>query len=249
MLGFPIWLIGAVALIFFLAGIVKGATGMGLPTVAMGLLGAMMPPAAAAALLVVPSFVTNVWQLFSGPAFLNLARRLWAMLLGILLATIAATSVLTSGHTAWITTALGAALMLYAAYTLLARQIRISAGRERWLSPIVGVTTGIVTGGTGVFVIPAVPYLQALGLATDDLIQALGLSFTISTIALAAGLAWRGAFETGNLALSAAALVPALLGMAAGTAIRRVVRPETFRRCFLVCLFLLGVDLAFRSWM
>jgi uncharacterized membrane protein YfcA len=36
-------------LIFIAAGLVKGVTGMGLPTVAMGLLGLLMPPPAAAA--------------------------------------------------------------------------------------------------------------------------------------------------------------------------------------------------------
>ena len=60
----PTPLILAVASTFFLAGLVKGVTGMGLPTVAMGLLGTMMPPVMAAALLIVPSFVTNAVQLW-----------------------------------------------------------------------------------------------------------------------------------------------------------------------------------------
>ncbi len=43
----------------------------------------------------------------------------------------------------------------------------------------------------GVFAIPAVPYIGALGLSKDELIQALGLSFTVWTIALAAAIvAW-----------------------------------------------------------
>lgn len=56
--------------IFLIAGMVKGVTGMGLPTVAMSLLGLMMSPASAAALLVLPSFITNVWQCFAGPSML-----------------------------------------------------------------------------------------------------------------------------------------------------------------------------------
>ncbi|RUZ51274.1 sulfite exporter TauE/SafE family protein, partial [Mesorhizobium sp. M7A.F.Ca.CA.004.05.2.1] len=55
--------IGAV---FLAAGFVKGVVGMGLPTVAMGLLAVTMPPAQAAALLLSPSLVTNLWQLFTG---------------------------------------------------------------------------------------------------------------------------------------------------------------------------------------
>ena len=48
---------------FMLAGTVKGVIGLGLPTVAMGLLGLAMLPAQAAALLIIPSTVTNLWQL------------------------------------------------------------------------------------------------------------------------------------------------------------------------------------------
>ncbi|MBB5576765.1 MULTISPECIES: sulfite exporter TauE/SafE family protein [Rhizobium] len=242
------WLILATALTFFLAGIVKGVTGMGLPTVAMGLLGTIMPPVAAAALLIVPSFVSNIWQLFAGPRFAALAGRLWAMLLGILISTVATSSLLASGNTRWTTMALGTALMIYAGYTLFARQLAVPKRAEPWLSPLIGLMTGAVTGGTGVLVIPAVPYLQALGLGKDDLIQALGLSFTVSTIALAIGLASRGAFQLDNLAMSSLAVAPALLGMWLGQAIRRRVSPATFRRWFLIALILLGAELALRPF-
>jgi uncharacterized protein len=55
------------ALTFLLAGFVKGVIGLGLPTVSMGLLSVVMPPAKATSLLIVPSFVTNVWQLARTP--------------------------------------------------------------------------------------------------------------------------------------------------------------------------------------
>jgi uncharacterized membrane protein YfcA len=177
-------LILIMTLTFFLAGMVKGVTGMGLPTVAMGVLGAIIPPVAAASVLIIPSFVTNVWQLYAGPRFANLVLRLWPMMLGIVVGTVAGSWLLTSVNTGWTTTGLGVALALYAGFSLWARPLSVPARFERWLSPVVGLTTGMVTGGTGVFVIPAVPYLQALGLNKDDLIQALGLSFTISTSAI-----------------------------------------------------------------
>jgi uncharacterized membrane protein YfcA len=116
------------------------------------------------------------------------------------------------------------------------------------LSPLVGGVTGVVTGGTGVFVIPAVPYIQALGLDKDDLVQALGLSFTVSTIALAAGLAGRGAVQVDNLVLSLLAVVPALAGMWAGQLVRERIGPTAFRRGFLVCLLLLGAEMASRPF-
>jgi uncharacterized membrane protein YfcA len=245
----PIWVVGAITATFFVAGIVKGVTGMGLPTVAMGVLGAMLSPVAAAALIIAPSTVTNLWQLFAGPSFGKLLRRLWPMMAAIVLGTALGTSLLTSGDTELSTAALGAVLVLYAGYTLLTRQLLVPARAEPWLSPLIGFTTGLVTGGTGVFVIPAVPYLQALGLEKDDLVQALGLSFTVSTLALAAGLALRGAFHPDDLATSALAIAPALAGMWAGQFIRSKVSPSTFRRWFLIGLLLLGAEMLSRLFL
>jgi hypothetical protein len=110
------------------------------------------------------------------------------------------------------------------------------------------LTTGVITGGTGFFVIPGVPYVQALGLSKDNLIQALGLSFTVSTIALAAGLARGGAFHLGNITLSVLAVIPSLLGMWVGTTVRERISAATFRRWFLIFLAVLGLELVVRPF-
>ncbi|MBN7823507.1 hypothetical protein J0A65_26805, partial [Bowmanella sp. Y57] len=107
------------------------------------------------------------------------------------------------------------ALVLYAVLGLARVQVRVAARYESWLAPLIGAVTGAITAVTGVFVIPAVPYLQAIGLEKDDLIQALGLSFSVSTLALAAALGHSGELlQPAVLGLSALALLPALLGMA-----------------------------------
>jgi uncharacterized protein len=235
----------SVALIFVLAGLVKGVTGMGLPTVSMGMLGLLMAPSEAATLLIIPSFITNVWQFVAGPNRLLMLRRMWPMLLAVGIATWVSAGLLGGGKTA--TAALGVALIAYAAIGLAKFQVSVAHSAEPWLSPLIGVTTGVITGATGVFVIPAVPYLQALGLEREDLVQALGLSFTVSTIALAAGLASRGAFHGAAGVVSLLCTLPALGGMQAGQSIRNRVNPATFRLCFFVGLLLLGADLAARA--
>jgi uncharacterized membrane protein YfcA len=230
-----------IALTFFVAGFVKGVAGMGLPTVAMGVLCATMSPVSAASLLVIPSFVTNFWQLFTGPDFLALMKRLWVMMLGIMVGTLAGSWLLTSANTVFASVGLGGALIVYAVHGLFAKPLSVPARFERLLAPVIGLTTGLINGGTGIF---TVPYLQALGLSKDDLIQALGLSFTVSTIALAAGLARGGAFHLGNITLSALAVIPALLGMQVGTMVRERISTATFRRWFLILIAILGLELA-----
>lgn len=236
----------AIAATFLAAGLVKGVTGMGLPTVAMAVLGALVSPLAAASLLVVPSFVTNVWQFLAGPAHGAVLRRLWQMMLATFAGTALSAGLLVGGETGATTTALGLALVVYAAYTLFARQLHVHPRLEPWLSPVTGAVTGLVTGGTGILVVPTVPYLQALGLPREHLIQALGLSFTVSTLALATGLGARGAFTLQSVGLSALAVLPALVGMWAGQKLRGRIDPALFRRLFLISLLLLGAEMALR---
>ena len=225
---------------FLLAGTVKGVIGLGLPTVAMGLLGLAMLPAQAAALLIIPSTVTNLWQLAFGGHLSALLRRLWPMLLLIFLGTGLGTLWLGMEGAGWVAHALGGALLVYALSGLLLPNFRVKPATERWLGPLCGLITGIVTAVTGVFVIPAVPYLQALGLNRDQLVQALGLSFTVSTLALAAGLIGRGTLSSGEMNASLLALIPALLGMWLGQVARQRISAVLFKRVFFIGMGALG---------
>lgn len=238
----------AAAFVFVLAGFVKGVTGLGLPTVAIGLLSLMMPPAEAAALIVVPTLVTNVWQLAAGPSFLGLLRRLAVMMAAICIGTWLAGGGLIADGSGRASGWLGAILAAYAVTGLLKLRFRVPACAEPWLSPAIGAVTGVVTAATGVLTIPAVPYLQALGLARDDLVQALGLSFTVSTLALSAVLAHAGLLHLSDAGTSSLALAPALVGMGMGQWLRKRIWPEIFRLCFFLGLLMLGGDLVLRGF-
>lgn len=231
---------------FFIAGIVKGVIGLGLPTVAVGLLGLVMAPMEAASILIVPSLVTNAWQLAAGPNLKNIVRRLWPMLIGICVGTVLGAWILSGLDLRHASAALGAALVLYALVGLASLRLAVSAGVDAWLSPLIGAATGVTTAATGVFVIPAVPYLQALDLNKEDMVQAMGLAFTVSTVALAATLLKDPAFRPTFAGASFLALPPALAGMFLGQWIRTRVSAATFRRCFFVGLIALGGHLALR---
>ena len=228
---------------FIMAGLVKGVIGLGLPTVAMGLLGLAMAPSQAAALLIIPATLTNVWQLAFGGHLKGLLKRLWPLLLMIFLGTAVGTLSIGMAGGHWVVRGLGAALLLYALSGLLLPTLQVKPRHEPWLGPLCGLITGVITSATGVFVIPAVPYLQALGLSRDELVQALGLSFTVSTLALAGGLFWRGALGSGELSASLLVLIPAMLGMGFGQWLRQRISAVLFKRVFFVGLGALGAHL------
>jgi uncharacterized membrane protein YfcA len=226
-----------IAVVFVLAGLVKGVTGMGLPTVAVALLTLRMSPLEAAALLIVPSSVTNVWQLAAGPALYPLWLRFRWLLLAVCIGTASAPLL---GTGAWSGAVLGLALVAYGLLGLTGWRMQVASQAERWAGPLAGFATGIMAGVTGVFVMPVTPYLQALDLSKEDLIQAMGMAFTVSTLALATMLAVRGEWHAAAAASSLLALIPAGIGMALGQWLRDRMPPPVFRRCFFIALLALG---------
>jgi uncharacterized protein len=232
---------------FLLAGFVKGFIGMGLPVVATGLLTMMMTPGQAAALLVMPNAATNVWQALTGKHLRELLRRFWPMLLGICVGSAPGAGFLASDSSGRATTALGIMLCLYASWSLLSSPLRVPHEAEWWLAPLIGAFTGWLSVLTGVFAIPLVPYLSALSLRRDELIQALGLSLLTSAAALAVALAREGALPVSLLGASLFALAPAGLGVLVGQWLRQRTHPAMFVRIFAVGLFLIGLHLGLRN--
>ena len=239
--------LAATAGAYLLAGFVKGVIGLGLPTVAIGLLGLMMTPAQAAAILVVPSLVTNIWQFAAGGALPALLRRMWPLLTGICIGTFIGALLLPPGMGGQATMWLGVALALYAAFGLFNVQFSLPPRAEGWIGLLAGIATGVVSVATGVFAIPGVPYIQALGFERDRLVQALGLSFTVSTVTLALALYHAGEMNMALAVPSLLALAMAAAGMLLGQVVRGKVREQTFRLWFFLGLLGLGLHLALRG--
>jgi uncharacterized membrane protein YfcA len=232
---------------FLVAGFVKGVLGMGLPTIAMGLLGIVFAPVQAAVLLLAPGVVTNLWQASAGPHLAALARRLWAMGVGVCAGIWLGADLMTRGNARLASLCLGVVLAVYGCLGFVRGGWRVPRRHEYWLSPAVGLATGLITGATGVFVIPAVPYIQSLGLEKEELIQALALAFLVSGTALGIVLVMGGAVSPALALGSVLALAPAIVGMLVGQKVRMRISAQVFRRCFFIGLIALGAYLALRN--
>ena len=243
------FIIAVAGFAFVLAGFVKGVLGQGLPTVAIGLLSLVMSPGEAAALIVIPALITNIWQGWYGPSLMPLLRRLWPTLLASFVGTFVATalglSLLTPEAAALARKALGIALILYGILGVSCIQLQVPPRVEPWLGPAMGAANGAVATATGVFMVPMIPYIQSLGLNRDDLVQAQGISFTVSTLALTFVLLGTGTLNAANAAGSAVAMLVTFVGMFLGQYVRKFVHPDVFRFLFFAGMLALGAHLAF----
>lgn len=235
--------IGAV---FLLAGLVKGTIGLGLPSISLGLLAATLDIKLAMILLLAPNVVTNLWQAFSGGHFVALLKRLWLFLLCAALAIWPGSAALALVDAKALGALLGLLLVVYALLGLLRPPLSMAPRHEIWAGPLTGAVNGLLTGLTGSFVVPGVPYLQALGLTRDQLVQAMGMLFMASTLGLGASLGGRDLLGADLLLLSALCVLPALLGMSLGRRLRHRLSEAAFKRAFYGALLLLGLYIVLR---
>src|SRR5437763_13338533 len=227
-----------------LAGFIKGVLGLGLPTVSMGLLAVTMPPGQALAIVIVPAIVTNIWQTFVGPYLRDITRRLWPLMVGTAIGIWSGSGLMTGPYARYGTIVLGVLLVIYAVIGLSKFSFRVARANERWIGGIVGLITGVASAATGVQVMPSMPFMQAIRIEKDALVQALGVFFTVATIALAFNLTSAGLLTAATALPGAVAMAAAFAGMFIGQAVRSKMQPDLFRRWFLIAMILLGLYLA-----
>lgn len=238
--------LGLAAAGLFVAGIVKGATGLGYSSCALPFLVMAVGLKPAMAIVIAPALATNVsLSLTIGNLRETADRFKWlylTMLPGIGLGV---------WLLAWIKVelavqVLGAIIIGYVTLALVRPSLTIPARLETALQVPTGFLNGVVTGLTGAQVMPLFPYIMALHLAPDVTVQAVNLAVLIATTVLAVGLLQTGIMTPDLLALSIAAIVPALIGVEIGNRLRALIPADSFRRIVLVTLSVVGLMLVLR---
>ena len=229
---------------FIVAGIAKGAIGMGMPPIAIGLMSFAVPLESAIAIMVVPTMVTNIWQAIYGGGFRPLMRRFGTMavtaMVGILAVGYLLSDLGSPGTAGWV----GVLLVLYSLIALTPYRPRVPRRAEPWANPLIGLASGAVAGTTGVAAVPFLPYMQSLDMDRHELVQALGIMFVFITGMLAVSLALHGAYHLTTSVAGIAALAPTMVGVWLGQHARRRLSAETFRRIFIFGMLGVGLQLA-----
>ena len=237
---FDIVTIIVIAGVFLIGGVVKGVIGLGLPTVSLALLAVTLDLTTAMALILVPSIITNIWQILAVGNVKAVLLRIWPFLLLATVTVWIGAIALTRVDLALLSALLGALLVIYSVVNLSGFYFQVAVRHEKWLGPIMGTLNGVFTGMTGSSVVPGVMYLQAIGLPRDLLVQAMGMLFMLSTLALTVALQ-QNTILTAELAIaSVGALLPSILGMIVGQRIRQRLSELVFRKVLFVSLLALG---------
>ena len=230
-----------------LAGLLKGIIGVGFQTVGIAFLTLITNLPNAISLLLIPSLVTNLWQAGDGGKLFTILIRLWPLIITACMMVWFGSIALTSVSLSYLSALLGVLLIVYSAFNLFGFRFEVKTKNEWWLAPFIGLINGLLTGMTGIFVVPCVFYFQAIGFRKDTLIQSMGVLFTALTLMLIVSLKTKNILTLELSGWSAFAIFPAIIGVFVGQLIRKRISEEVFKKIFFLCLILLGSFITFNA--
>ena len=231
---------------FLVAGLVKGATGLGYSTSALPVITLGVGLHTAMPLVLFPSIASNVTVMVGAGHFRTTLRRFLLLYLALLPGLGLGLALVLTTDQDVAASVLGLVIIVYCAFAFWRPGLRLTERHERAMQIPVGLLNGLINGFTGSQIIPLVPFMLSLRLEADRFVQAVNIGFTLSSLVMVFGLSQVGLLNWSTLLFSVAGIVPAILGSWVGAILRRRLPDTRFRLFVLSVLIVLGAILVSR---
>ena len=229
-----------------IGGLVKGALGAGLPSVAMPILVFQIEPLQAVILFFVPVIISNIIQIFQGGYYREAISKFWQFLLIFVVGVWFGAQILITASPDIMALVLG--LVVFGSTTAQIWASKLSFfPRHGWIiQTLAGGALGLCGGATGVFA-PTIVYFAGLRLPKDLFITLLAITAMTGSLALYSRLQLNGWLTGAQLAASAFTLVPVSVGLIIGFWLRERMSESVFRQAIWSGLLILGIGLIIKG--
>lgn len=232
-----------ILLAYVVAASIKGLTGIGFSTFCLAIMALRLDLKVAIPLVIIPSIVSNIAVMIQAGHFRQAVKRFWPLYLASVPGLLLGLSLLVTIQVITAKAILGLVLIAYASWALLNKPTVLSDKAESLLKAPAGFSTGFVNGLTGSQVMPSLPYLLSLNLPKHDFVQAINISFTLSSLIMMFGMNWHGYLPLQTLILAVFGLAPVLITLYFAGKLQKRLNGETYRKIVLGFLLLIGITL------
>lgn len=236
-----------IALIYLLAGLVKGVIGFALPLVSVSLLSIFVPVEQALALNTVPLLITNFWLALQGGNGLLLLRQYWWLILFLAIGIFAGANIVVAIEKHTLLLVFGISVILLSLLERFRPPVKLP---DRFATPtgvLAGLVSGIFGGLVSAMAAPVAIYLTARRVPKDEFVTTVGVIYSCGALFLILAFGSVEILTTENAPLSVAAAVPAIAGLLLGARIRGAVNQEIFQQLVLLGLVLVGLNMVRRA--
>jgi uncharacterized membrane protein YfcA len=226
------------------AGIVKGATGFGLPLLAVPALANILGPKQAVIIMSIPSFLVGAWMMTQSRAWTMIGKMgplVW-LVVTLLAGTVIGAKILASVDTTYIGVAVGITAITFTLVALRGKPLDLRDHADR-LAPVFGAIGGVLNGATNTYGPLIAMYLRAIQLDKLTFVATINLLFTVSGLVQISSFWALGLYSTESLLMSFAACVPIAAGVLLGMRANFLMGQKVFDRVVLAVIFVSGMRL------
>lgn len=238
-----------IAIIMVLGGAVKGAIGLGLPLVSVGLLSMFLPAREVLGISILPILIANVFQVYEAGGGLSVVKRFWPMVVCMLIGLVIGAQFAATLSPADLYAAIGGVMVLFCVSGFFRPNALLPESLHFPVSLVTGAISGICGGVSTVWGPPVSMFLLMTGMKKEEFVRTVGVVWCAAAFPLTLLYAHNGIIGAHNVYHSLAACIPALFGLWIGQRIRQRISQEVFRRILLVTLLIIGVNLIRRSFL
>jgi len=232
-----------------LAAVVKGATGMGFPTLGAPIAALFFDPQTTVVAITIPAFGMNLLQACQGGVSRPLVRRLLPVLVMLVPSAVVGTILLARVSSRILLCLLGLLITVYALVALGRLRLVLSPVQERWVGMLAGLCSGVIGGATSIFAPPVVMYLTALDLPKEAFVATTALCLLVGQVPQLVSLVSLRLLTGPRLGIAALFCGLSACGYVLGVRVRRRISQQRFAKVVLVTLLLVGLSLVYAGVM
>lgn len=236
-----------ILLAYVVAAGIKGLTGVGFSTSCLSIMALRLDLKVAIPLVIFPSIVSNIGVMIQAGHFREALRRFWLFYLAAIPGLAIGLSILVVVNVGVAKALLGFILTAYAIWALSNKSFSLSTKWERILKSPAGFLTGFINGLTGSQVMPSLPYLLSLDIGRNLFVQAINISFTLSSLVMLVGMKYWGYLPVSTSLLAVGGIVPVLIALYFAGKLQSKLTGTSHRQLVLIFLLVTGSILMFKT--
>lgn len=239
------WTLLAVAVALALGGILKGATGAGLPVISVPVLASLYDVRVAVAVMVLPNLITNLGQVRKFRAHAIHPGFIWRLTVSGAIGAGVGTVALAWLPVQAVEMVMVVIIVAFIALRLTRPDVRLSqTAADQWVT-IAGGLGGALQGAVGISAPIAVTFLSSMALPRPQFIVTVSAFFAATCVIQLPVQIYYGIMTVDTAVLGLFAVLPLTAALPVGEWIGRRFSPAVFDRVILVFLGALAVKLLF----
>ena len=243
------WVVAWCAFAMACGGFIKGVLGIGTPLLTVPMMALVLPAHHAIVIMAFPVVVANVWQVYDAEKPVETLTRFWPAFVALVAGTWAGVKILSGIDEKTLLMLVGILVIAFTILQASPRKITIPARLEKPAGAAFCGSAGVIGGLSSLFGPMLILYLVSLPtLDKNRFVNTISFLYIGAVVPWVAMLILVGVLDRNLAILSALSVIPLIVGLAAGRAVRKRVKETVFYRLVLGVLIVSGLSMMWRAW-